>query len=266
MKYNTKYTKWIVLFGIALIVFFTIASILYNANAGPYEAFEVEWLDVYQDPAAPEQATVTFNGVTYTGTYQETKDLWSLPYIRHTYRGDGFEFEINGETGQLSEFSNRLPDNGTAVVDKSYCRQLADSIVDDYFDLDEYLVEEKYHDLGENDLITYTYYKKFNGYRSVDRFWIRLNGNGEVDYFTMYGGGYLADVKSISVNKRKVKEAIREKMEEIYAGTTIPVDEFTMSDGLLVKLEDGSCALYYQVGLPEREAIELAVKVNYKKK
>lgn len=264
MKYNTKYTKWIVLFGIALIVFFTIASILYNANAGPYEAFEVEWLNRYQDPAAPKSATVTFNGVTYTGTYQETKDLLPKHYIEHTYRGDGYKFAINSDTGEVCEFGTFGHSKDTSTVDKSYCRQLADSIVDDYFELNEYLVKEECFENGENYIMTYTYYKNFNGYQSADRFWIRINGNGEVVYFTRYGAGSFSDVKSVSVNKRKVKEAIKKELETIYAGTTVPVENFQASDGLLVRLEDGSCAVFYEVGGINQGILMFIVKVDYK--
>lgn len=267
MKYNNRYTKWIVLVGVVLAGFLIVFSILYSANAGLYEALEVEWMERYQDPTAPEQATVTFNGVTYTGTYFRSVNMLVIPYIYHTYRGDGYEFSIRSDSDQLCEFANMTLLKGASTVEKSYCRQLADSIVDDYFDLDEYLVEEEYHENKENYIMTYTYYKDFDGYQSADRFWIRINGNGEVEYFTMYGAGSFADVKSVSVNERKAKKAIKAKLEEMYAGTNASVDDFTMKFPMLIKLEDGSCAVRYEVGgLGEGyEAINMAVKVDYKK-
>jgi hypothetical protein len=73
-------------------------------------------------------------------------------------------------------------------------------------------------------------------------------------------------VKSVSVNESKVKKAIKAKLEEIYAGTAAPVDKFRMSDGVLIKLEDGSCAVFYEVGVPDYGAVGMAVKVDYKKK
>lgn len=267
MKFDRKYAKWMVLFGIVIVGFLVTACILYSAHAGTYEALLIDWYETYQDPTAPENATVTFNGVTYTGTYQETMDLLPQPYIQHTYRGDKYEFSIRSDTGKLCEFKDRLPLKDMSTVDKSYCRQLADSIVDDYFDLDEYLVKEECSVHGENYIMTYTYYKDFDGYQSADRYWIRINGNGEVEYFTMYGAGSFADVKRVSVNEKKVKKAIKEKLEEIYAGTTVPVEKFEIqSEGLLLKMEDGSCAVYFDVGGIGQGALMFAVKVDYIKK
>jgi hypothetical protein len=275
MKYDRKYTKLIVLVGIVLIGVLILAGVLYKPDTSSYEVLRVDnGLDIpmvnsYRDPAAPEQATVTFNGATYIGTYYKTGLVFPRPYRMHEYHGTECWFYINCDTGELISYISWDDPQGASTVDKQYCRKLADSIADDYLDLDEYFVEEETTPLndGKNYYYTRTYYKKFNGHASEDRFLIKINGNGQVRKIDTFALGSFSDVRSVSVNEKKAKDAIREKLEEIYAGTDVPVEDFVFkSDGRLIKLEDGSCAVYYEGGEIGQGLLTFAVKVDYRKK
>lgn len=79
---------------------------------------------------APNEATVTVNGITYTGTYDKSDDLcFPLPYVFHYYEGDGFLFGIGAHDGKCySLLLDDYPEVEVCTFDATHGRETADAI------------------------------------------------------------------------------------------------------------------------------------------
>ena len=87
------------------------------------------WCRSADGSQAPEQVTVTFDGKEYTGEYVYSYLLSPRTYPCHHYATrDDFQFEINGETGELVHFMipQALPSGSTLTMEQ--CREVLDEI------------------------------------------------------------------------------------------------------------------------------------------
>ena len=200
----------------------------------------------YQDVTAPAEAVVTFQGQTYSGTYNQSSVRTLNLYVSHKYTSDDAFFEINAKTGQLSSILIMKEFAHQATLDESACRQIADAIADDYITLSDYQVTLSTQDYYENQLYSYMYYREVNGYKTSDQIHVVLDGNGVLSSFTMYMPGAFAAPQAMVYNKDLADAALQTKLTAIYSG--IPVQKnHEVNSVTLVRLEDGSCGFLYNV-------------------
>lgn len=244
-----------------------------TSDGGKHNRDLAAWSDdrirSHQDPTALEQATVTFNGMTFTGTYERTNTAVPNLYKSHRYVGLGVKFDIHADTGELTNISFLRGSADEATVDETYCRKVADSIADDYVELDDYKVKVDIAPINKaNYSYVYFYYREIGGFMTGDYFTIAVDGNGNLRSFGVTMLGSFADVKSVSVNKTRAKKAVKAKLDTIYTDD-VTLEEYELDDGMIIKLEDGSCAVLYTVNVHTNQGygqLQLAVTVDHRKR
>lgn len=218
----------------------------YVAGSEAAEAAQVWNPFVDGDEDASKKATVIFNGEIYTGSLYYNWPDPSLPYVTERYKGEfnekTFFFDLNAGNGTLTGLSITDKARPTCSVSHSDCRQIADSVADDYIIVRDYQVEVSVNE--EDTLHTYVYYKEFSGYR-VDALTVRIDGKGNPVSFQQKYGNF-NNVKSVEIDKQKVKDALEVKLNELYGGDD-PWIGYEIDREYLVKTKNDQCALLYRV-------------------
>lgn len=207
-------------------------------------------LDDY-NPAS--EATVTVNGVTYTGTYAET----TQPFLRqcnsdvyYTYKGDGFAFSIGADDKKFQELTLHTEKQDTCTFNKIECRKAADAIADDYISLDEYTVS--YQEYTEHHHY-FDYYRKVSGYKTYDRMLIRFDCNGDLIEVDLWLLGAFENVKSVNISEQIAQQVLEDDQRKSF-------EESGKSDAaerLRVQID-------YIAALTMTDAGQCAASVSYK--
>ena len=216
-------------------------------HSSEYDIWSEANLNYHFDETAPANATVTFGGKTYTGSYQRSAVWVPELYPSHRYKTeDSTHFEINGETGELVSisFSSRISENAT--VDFDYCQDLANSIADDYIDLSEYQLTTDTQTIYNNFIYVFIYYREVEGYRTADKLTVSIDGNGNLISFGHSMLNSFADIDSITIDQSKAIIAIENKLNTIYQSNN-KRKGYDIDSVILVKLENGSYAFLYTV-------------------
>lgn len=205
----------------------------------------------HKDASAPAEATVTFNGVTYTGSY-ETSFVW-MPnaFVSHAYEqkledGVSVTFRINSKTGKLTFISiYHMNQEQTTPVEEAQCRKTADAIADDYISLKDYKVNV---DIGRGGGYSYTYYREVNGYATTDMMRVYVRENGEFGSCDIAMVGTFKDVKKLEIDEEKAATAIEEKLQLLYGEV-----EYTVVNKEWVKTPDGQCGRLYRLKVRQKD-------------
>ncbi|MBE6671580.1 MAG: hypothetical protein E7593_05195 [Ruminococcaceae bacterium] len=259
MKVNKRLIS--VLIPIVLLVMIAAGVIIYNMCNVEYTAQQVGTSEFplwdssktrdHQDKSAPKEATVTFNGKTYSGEYDCS--IINVPnlYTSHKYKGDNFYFEINGKTGELSSIYFLDASFGGNAISKEKCKEIADLIADDYIDLSEYKVEEyKY-----GSAYSFDYFREVNGYKTVDRLTVGVEENGNVAVFGKYTLGSFENVDTIKIDEEKAKKVIEAKLKSIYKDK-IDLDDYSVDNFILLKHDHDNIALLYTISFKYKTDIK----------
>jgi len=259
MKVNKRLIS--VLIPIVLLVMIAAGVIIYNMCNVEYTAQQVGTSEFplwdssktrdHQDKSAPKEATVTFNGKTYSGEYDCS--IINVPnlYTSHKYKGDNFYFEINGKTGELSSIYFLDASFGGNAISKEKCKEIADLIADDYIDLSEYKVEEyKY-----GSAYSFDYFREVNGYKTVDRLTVGVEENGNVAVFGKYTLGSFENVDTIKIDEEKAKKVIEAKLKSIYK-YKIDLDDYSVDNFILLKHDHDNIALLYTISFKYKTDIK----------
>ncbi len=202
-----------------------------------YSSFDKIWTEYESTYTPPSEASVTFNGVTYTGTYSGLT-FWTDKYYYefYSYRGDGVSFDVDAK-GRLFSLSLEHQEDKTCTFDEARWRKAADEVADNYISLDnhrvEYVVTEDPH------LHEYRYERDLgSGYTRSDII-IRMNCSGEICYFC-YEIKY-ENVKSVVVERDKVQKAVDQYMKETYGDR---FSRWVIRFLPLIKTVSNQCGLY----------------------
>lgn len=204
-----------------------------------------EKLNFHQDFSAPKEATVTFNGNTYSGIYTYSCVRKPNLYLSHCYTGENVSFEINASTGELRyiRFPVEIPTD--EKYNEEQCRKIADTIADDYININDYKVIRSGRS-DQNDLYAFKYYKEINGFETSDTLTVSLNSNGEVWAFGKYMLGTFDDISEISFDNEKIKIVLESKINAIYQNISNHIG-YEIESVTLIRLEDGTPAFLYTV-------------------
>lgn len=200
----------------------------------------------HQDAKAAENVSVTFNGTSYSGNYQRSATKVPNLYVSHRYKGDKVFFEVNGTTGELTSITFVYEPSESSSLSQDQCRTIADSIVDDYINVDEYCITVNSQPIHSNCLYTFTYYREVSGYKTADSLTISIDGNGNISSFGKAMLGSFDEIESVSVDDKKAKNTIDAKLESIYRGNS-KRKSHSVDNVVLIKLDDGTCAFLYTV-------------------
>ena len=198
------------------------------------------------DYVAPSEATITFNGKTYTGKHIKTEQGAGLVYLAYSdYEGEGFSFQLNVDDGSLLRFSLDCPENTAGTFDAVQGRSVADALADDYISLDKYQVIQDGTGEHKHD---YHYVRYVEEIRTRSEVRIEMNCDGTVCYFHQFNTEDFDNVKSVSINEKRVKKAVEKKLEE--AG--LRFDSFEIKDSaptMLLRTPTNQVAAFYRIVL-----------------
>ncbi len=217
-----------------------------GTHTSEFEIWDQSKTNYHQDEKAAENASVTFNGITYSGIYQCSATKVPNLYVSHRYKGDKVFFEVNGTTGELTLISFVYEPSELASLSQEQCMTIANSIVDDYIDLNEYRIEVSSQPIYSNTLYAFTYYREISGYKTADNLTIAIDGNGNVSSFGKKMLGSFDEIETVSVNSTKATATIEAKLESIYKGNS-KRKGYSVDNVVLIKLNDGTCAFLYTV-------------------
>jgi len=201
---------------------------------------------------APEEATVTVNGVVYTGRYSETtQPLSTSPEVFYWYEGNGFRFRIGADDGRFYQLSLDTPDVEGCTLDTARGRAIADAIADDYLVLDGYTVRESMWETTDADHTahTYSYYRTVNGIETTDGLSVTLNCHGELDNISLWQPGAFENVKSAVIDEEKINHAIENRLRQACSEIGLQYTRFEIrnTEWYLLKTEEDQCVLYFSI-------------------
>ncbi len=199
------------------------------------------------DPDAPKEASVMFNGKIYSGEYNGTGYAGQVScYLVDEYEGEEAYFRLHKKTRELVYINCNYKLEEEATVDQDYCRQMAEEIAKEYIDIEKYDLEETVRPLSKsNYLFGHVYSIKLNGMKTSDRLWIGIDGNGKITSFGMWTVNSFVDIEIPEIDEAKVITAIESKLNKIYSG--VEGWSYTVDDVMLVQLDNGEIGYIYNI-------------------
>lgn len=213
----------------------------------------------HKDDNAPEVMTVTFEGKTYVGRYNDTHKDPETPYCIHKYWAEGEQisefsnFGVNAETGELCEIALRLQNDSGRAPTEEECRKAADEFAAKYIKIDDYKVEVR--EIGDTPLYNFTYYIEIDGFKTSDQLVLGTDGNGKVYFFSAYNLGKFHDrpaKDSAPLNAEKLQSAVDAKLRSIYDNDSHRLVSYKINHATLIEY-NGKRAIYYIID-PQVEA------------
>lgn len=217
-----------------------------GVHSSEFSIWSSEKLNYHQDAAAPAEITVSFNGKSYTGSYQRSAVFIPDTYLSHRYKGDNVFFRINAETGELVGIQFVREKAEKATISEDECRIIAEAIADDYIDLSQYQVEVDINEINENFLYGCSFYRVVDGFKMADGLTVVVDGNGNVSSFGSTMLGSFSTVDSVELDQNNAILSVEAKLNSIY-GDVENRTGYEVTDIVPVKLEDGSCAWLYTI-------------------
>lgn len=162
-----------------------------------------DWLDFKYYDDVDKEATVVYNGVTYTGTYNRTYMLYFDNQLVDRYTSHHLAFCLTRDTKELCSISGAVlyenePENKEQKFSEDQCIEIANTIAKQYIDISKFKVEASIYSSGWY-LITYT--KPYNNILTPEKFAVKVSYvTGEELGFEMRSIGQYDDEK-ITKNK-----------------------------------------------------------------
>lgn len=186
----------------------SVPGVLYSVE------FELANYDKYKDVIPNQQITVEIDGKSYVGTYHETEYYKYGGYPDYVYyTAEGYMLRVNVD-GELTFF--RLGKNaGENKLQKEECLEIGKRFMEKLVDISLYEMTVKENQYGYE--LSFTKY--IDGIKTSDSASIIVSYNGELfRYNSDMLGRVEADSNRESIDVEKIKEAVYEKIDEIYAG------------------------------------------------
>ncbi len=204
----------------------------------------------YRAASAPAEYTVTFDGVSYVGDYEDSSIDEPNTYIQHCYmsRDDkNVLFYVNADTAELSGIRFIADGPARATISEAECRSIADRYAAEYIKLDEYVCEVSVSEDGENYHCYFKYYREVDGYKTCDGLRISVDGNGNLGNIKLDTLNSFKNAEHTSFDEAKATEAIETKLDAIFAEVDIVERSYKIKDKTLLKLQDGAEAVLYDI-------------------
>lgn len=207
--------------------------------------WEDEFCSPYQDESADEMFEFDFSGEHFGGTYAYSMTILPAQHVSHFYNGVGYIFSISAEDKSLDSFYIEYPETqGTLSPDD--CRKRADKVASQYIKVSDYETELS----GDDDTYFVTYFKSVEGIRTSDVLAVGISSaSGGIESFggSLYTSFGNVDSGAKAMAKRFASEdvsaVIRARLDTYYDDEY----EFSLLDETLVRLPDGSVALFAEV-------------------
>ncbi|MBR6682644.1 MAG: hypothetical protein IKL40_06640 [Clostridia bacterium] len=199
----------------------------------------------YDDESAPKEFTVTFNGKTYSGTYEQTEVEDYIPYLIYHYEcNDGSDckkFMINADTKEIVNISFKNNDTPAKEIDIAACQKIADDIADDYIKLSDYVSSISFISSTDS-YCDFTYSRNIDGFETPESIKIRIGAQGNLIQLSLISAGEFKNINQVNFNEKKALEAIRNKLNNMGVNDDNWI-EFNIVTTKLVKLTNGKVAI-----------------------
>ncbi len=233
----------------------------FDGTYSDYELWSNEMSNWHKEEDAPENITVTFNGVSYTGSYVHSEVLMFNNYMTHNYKTpEGVEFGINADTGAVVSYSSDLQSKPGGKTQED-CARIADEFIGQLVDVSQYTRTCTGDEAENGSFYHFSYMKYISGIETCDRLWIGLSGTGEILFFgsCMAGAIDLGSQDSRSELTKAVEELSSDKALAALSGKAATVfggdEHYEISHRYIVILTDGSLAMLYTTYVETREPI-----------
>ena len=133
-------------------------------------------------------------------------------------------------------------DKLTPKYDQAACKQIADEIVIEYIDIDDFQVKVSVYD----DSYTFDYCSMVDGIKTTDDLVITINCEGNVSSFGYFTLNDFENCRSAPMDTKKAEQIAYKKLDSIYPASTKRTTSEIQSV-VLIKMEDGSIAFYYTI-------------------
>lgn len=171
-----------------------------------------ENISYHFDETAPSEATVSFMGTEYTGSYRHSYILIPGTSLRHQYKNEEAKFTINAETGKLKSIDFYREYELSSTVDIEYCQKLAESVISQYINIDDYELEIEETPYYSNYLALFRYTKIVSGYLTSDYAMISIDGNGNISSFGLGEIDAFSVKDKINVDRNVIEDAVKTKV------------------------------------------------------
>lgn len=253
-----------------------------NFGTVKYDAYTVLQKDtpeaqiVYPMPntneiSGPAIASVTVNGVTYIGKYVRSSPTAYYFNINHSYKGNGFEFDIRESDGQFAGLYIEHTSPATDTLEEDSLKKIADEIADDYIALNNCRVTREFSDDG---LYRCWYQRKLQGYITAEQILVSLRSDGKLERVAIHMQGTFDNVKRVEIDEEKADKLVNERLDEIFQSRVSNgwKSSYDISKELM-RVANNQCALRYDVdieferadGLRHGEIVTLLVIVDHEK-
>ncbi|MBR4109368.1 MAG: hypothetical protein IKK41_03520 [Oscillospiraceae bacterium] len=232
----------------------TVTDVIGGQRSCEVPGWSYEKQNPHEDASAPAEATVEFNGETYTGSYDGSFIWMPNPFVSHCYKaemedGTSVDFRINSLTGEMTYISfYNMTEQGT-LTEEAESRKIADTVAKNYISLKDYKVKvESFYD---NTAFAYTYYRAVSGYETTDHIRIFVK-NGVVSNCDVAMAGTFKKVKKLTIDEERATSAIKAKIQQIY-GHLDTMTGYTIQKTEWVKAPDGQYGRLYRIDVDFRE-------------
>lgn len=206
---------------------------------------------------ASKKKTVTFNGIEYSGTYENSYTEVFCDYHTDFYKCEnGSSFAVNRNTGEVCAFEKSADESGEVkVLTEEELKACADSFASKYINTSDYeLSTEK----SENKSV-YIYTKILGGIVTAELMCICVNNqSGEIVKFNSrmlnrFSKEYIGR-KSDELNEllQSAPVLADQKLKEVFAESRFPIIEFDKSKRTLCIMHDGQLSIVYSVDVKLR--------------
>ena len=225
-----------------------------------YDESSDEFLKLYENSEPQSQIQITFEGKTYTGTYNDSYSDLTFNSMADEYltEDEDVSFSVRRDNGDLMEVKFYNPDRGEGDKTFEECEKIAENIAKKYIDVSEYeLTADDDADLGDDEgvkykIYNYCYTRMIDGEETSDLLNIVIGGSGEILLFENYTWNKEELNKcdsASSLNKIKKycsEEAVKkieEKLEIMYPGYA----SYEIVRKVIVYMKTGNPGVAYNV-------------------
>ncbi len=216
-----------------------------NLNKKPHPYWNEGNVYSFQDPSAPKEISVTFNGETYTGKYVDSVVETPKNYIQHNYSGDIARFSINSKTGELVDYMLKRFKPGVFTATADDFKQTAENIASKYIKTEDFKLEIESVDDNGNSYHKFKYYKEVNGIITSEYFKIGFYSTGEL-YFVETSLTGLFDNMSFELDYDKAEKVLEERLHSLYDASR-EITDWEIKTKRVVGFDKNMYGIFYSV-------------------
>lgn len=216
------------------------------------QEYSLNFGDTRTNEKAPQEASVTFLDMSFSGIYKWSMTSDLFPHEIHAYMTDDRTmFWLDAKTGEL-RYLDRIGIYNKTIHQEQFltqdeCASLAEDFLSQVIDdFNEYTcIESNSDSLGDVTMYSFEYCRQIGGLNSMDTVKVGFHSTGELALYDIRQYGTLKGVKlPSSYDKAEVRSSVQAKMDDVYASLKEEAQvDFSEESRQVVKLRNGSIGL-----------------------